>query len=140
MNNQLKKQQELKRLIQMTDGAQARVNNENEQKIQHHLNELSNHEAIHNSAINSIALAAIQHGGLPDDPVAFYAKVRSVAGVLSTDQLRRKTEGVREVVQHLNVRDLPAAIVWSARRAGVELLPEPKPTEDQEAPKLIVEH
>ncbi len=110
--------------IHLTDGAMEKLIAERDAKAQHHLNEMGKDQGITDSAMNAVVLAAIQRDGLPENPAEFYEKCRAIASVISTAQIRRKHEGVRDLLKHLNIHQCAPALIWSAKQAGVEMFPE----------------
>lgn len=110
--------------ILLTEGAAKEMREQQQRVIEHHLEELSKHLAIEASAMNTVVGAALQNGlPAPEVREMFFEECRELARLISDHQLRRTYVAISDIVKELKIFDLPDAIVWSARRAGVELIP-----------------
>jgi len=118
MSNQMKR-------IHLPGNALEKLQQERMEKIQSFLDELGKHASIANGDLDLVVRAAIEHHGLPRSDFERQEMLDSavpLAQALTAHKLRTLNEGVKEVMKLHNVTDVPAHILWSARRAGVELL------------------
>jgi hypothetical protein len=96
--------------------------------IQHHLDELGKALSVENNDLDLVLtaeLAANFNLGDAKERQEVLDRCVAMAKLISDHKLRRLHESVRELCAELNVHDAPPAIVWSAKRAGVELFPPP---------------
>lgn len=111
--------------IHLPGNALEKLQQERMEKIQSYLDELGKHASIANADLDLVVRATIEHHGLPTDDdrrAALFAQAIPLAEALTAHKLKALNEGVKEVMRLHNVSDVPPHILWSARRAGVELL------------------
>jgi len=111
--------------IHLPGNALEKLQSERMEKIQSYLDELGKHASIANADLDLVVRAAIEHHGLPKsdgERLDLIAAADRLAALLTQQKLRALNNGVKEVMKLHNVSDVPAHILWSARRAGVELL------------------
>lgn len=92
--------------------------------IDDHLQELGKHCSIENQDLDLVMREALRNG-IPEslaEKKLLLDEAVTMAGMLSDHKLKRLNNGVKGICKLFNVGDLPDHIVWSARRAGVELL------------------
>lgn len=116
--------------------ALAQLQNERHQAIDLHLGEVAKHCSIENQDLDLVLRALLDKEGVPavDDELArndVMNRAYLMSKRITAHKLRRLNEAVKEVVEAHNVTDLPPHITWSARRAGVELLPPPEGITEQ---------
>ncbi len=110
----------------LPSNALAKLQNERMAAIDSHLQELAKHLAVENADLDLVVRAAIEHGGMPEPGhhETFLGNCLELATRLSRHKLRKLHTEVKAIAVELNVHEAPPAIVWSARRAGVELFEE----------------
>lgn len=124
----------MKRKVLLTEGGLEQLQAERQNKIQFHLNELSQQLATTNNSRDLVLREAIAREGVPTADVAqdeLIDRCNRLADKYSRQQLREKFSSMAVVLKELNVRDFPDPILWAARNVGVELVePETEVAED----------
>lgn len=127
--------------IHLTDAGMEQLLKERDATMQEHLNQLNNAQAVKGSALNSVVLAAVQHGGLPpvSQQAAFFEAAKNLATIISDEQLVNRAKGIKALVKELNVHQARDAIVWSCKEAGVDLF-DADPRDQAVVKTLVAEH
>lgn len=96
--------------------------------IEGHLSELGKQLSIENQDLDLVVKAQLTLFGVPLTPEGkkdLLDEAIAMASLLSSHKLKKLNLGVKGICKLLNVHDIPDNILWSARRAGVELLDAP---------------
>lgn len=130
------------RRIQLPPDALAKHQQERAEHIDGHLTQWGNITNIQNQAMDQALNAELSHSGVPADETAqdeIIERCKSFAEKVAFERLHRYNNGVKEICELLNVRDLPDFVTWAALKAGKVQLPvtEELPAEEK---KLITEH
>lgn len=117
--------------IHVPGKAMEQLQAERGEQVSKHITELNTAMSVQNSAVNAVVLASIQHGGLPADPAAHFAKCKEYATLIADDQLVMRAERIRDLLKDLNIHQAQPALEWACAQVGVELFPEAeKPAEE----------
>ena len=132
-----------RRRLELPEGALKKLQQERAQHIEGHLEQWGNITSIKNQAIDLALSKDIAYAGVPQTDVEqeeLLERCVRMGEKIALERLARYNNGVKEICELLNVRDLPDFVVWSALKAGGVQLPVTEVEELPEPSKLITEH
>ena len=129
------------KVIQFTESGAEEMRRKQYEKVQPHLNELNQENAVEAQAINMVFSASIQNCGV-SSTLGMFDTCMELAHKLAKENAVRARTKAAELFLELGFIEVPAHIVRASKRAGVELAPsrilvdgEAKPEE----PRLVTE-
>lgn len=132
-----------KRLVRIEGDSLAQLQKERMELISNHLEQMGHITTIINQQVDIALTAELKLSGVPVaevDQEELIERCEQFGKRAGFARLKRYNEGVKEICELLNVRDLPDFVVWSALKAGGVQLPVTEVEELPESSKLITEH
>lgn len=108
------------RVIQMTESTAENMRRQQYEKVQPHLNELNQENAIEQQAVQLVFAAQIRHGGV-GEAIEHYDLCMQLAQRLAKQAMRTAREKARDLFIELNFTEVPVHIARASARAGVEM-------------------
>lgn len=133
-----------KRKVVVEGKALEQLKRERAEMIDGHLEQWGNITSITNQAIDLALEKEIGYAGVPikeSEQEEVLERCVRMGQKIAHERLKRYNQGVADICELLNVRDMPDHIRWAALKAAGVKLPDIEPEKPEETgPKLITSH